>query len=48
MEHLSSDMVQQKIVADLKLLIDDYFDANNKNQSGKWIPIDKQIGQMHF
>jgi hypothetical protein len=24
-----------------------YFDANNKSQSGKWIPLDKQTGQPH-
>jgi hypothetical protein len=24
-----------------------YFDANNKSQSGKWIPIDKDTGQPH-
>jgi hypothetical protein len=24
-----------------------YFDENNKSQSGKWIPLDKQTGQPH-
>ena len=24
-----------------------YFDANNKSQSGKWIPLDKQTGLPH-
>jgi hypothetical protein len=24
-----------------------YFDANNKSQSGKWIPLDKDTGQPH-
>jgi hypothetical protein len=24
-----------------------YFDANNKNQSGKWIPLDKDTGLPH-
>jgi hypothetical protein len=24
-----------------------YFEANNKTQSGKWIPIDKDTGQPH-
>jgi hypothetical protein len=24
-----------------------YFDANNKTQSGKWIPLDKDIGLPH-
>ena len=24
-----------------------YFDANNKSQSGKWIPLDKETGLPH-
>jgi hypothetical protein len=24
-----------------------YFDANNKSQSGKWVPLDKDTGQPH-
>jgi hypothetical protein len=24
-----------------------YFDASNKSQSGKWIPLDKETGQPH-
>jgi phage terminase large subunit GpA-like protein len=24
-----------------------YFDANNKSQSGKWIPLDKDTGEPH-
>jgi hypothetical protein len=24
-----------------------YFDANNKSQSGKWIPLDKDTGLPH-